>query len=139
MQGGGKMGIFDSLTQSNPEIKGIFNGFPDYGYGVRYKNELDKNPDRPKAQGFFGEIRKGKNNNVFSTEISIGTDFGEIPLIVPTLTRDELNTLMSLNLSKDKIPEEIIKKAINHASWRKLNGESPFAGINDKILPLPER
>ena len=52
------------------------------------------------------------------TELSIGVDFGkgqmDIPTIVPTLTRDEINHLAS----GGEITDEIVRKAVDHAVKR---------------------
>lgn len=118
------------------DIKGLLNGMPDYGYGLRYQEKSDKNPKRPKAQGFFGEIKRPDGG--ISTELSVNVGDGEIPAIVPTLNYDELQAVISAK-DGDKFPNSVYKKAAGHAALRKLYGKSPFSGINDKAQLLPSK
>jgi hypothetical protein len=118
------------------KLKGLINGYPDYGYGMRYQEPNIKNPPRPKGQGFYGEVNR-PNGTGYSTEIGIGTDaYGEIPTMVPGLTEQEMSFLLNMK-DTDKIPESIISKAKSHAAWRRLQGQDPFAGINDNKLMMP--
>lgn len=81
-----------------------------------------------KGSGYFGEMKRPDGG--VSTEISIGVEFDgketEIPTMVPTLTKDELNTLLSLPEGED-IPQGIVDKAVAHARKRIEEGKSPFA------------
>jgi len=93
----------------------------DYGYGLRQ----DKTQ---KGLGFFGEIpiKKGVMTELGSES---DVDFGQgqerlhYPLIVPTLSFDEIEHLKGGN----EPTEEIWNKAIEHALERKKQGLSPFA------------
>ena len=81
----------------------------------------------PKGIGFLGELKRPDGK--VSTEFSIGVNFDgketEIPSLVPTLTKEEINYL--LNLKKGtKIPRNIIDKAVSHARDRISRGLSPF-------------
>ena len=62
-----------------------------------------------------------------STEISIGVNINgketEIPTLVPTLTKDEIDYL----LKGGKPTKEIVDKAVKHAKKRMSQGLSPFA------------
>jgi hypothetical protein len=98
----------------------------DYGYGKR--------PDgTDKGRGWMGEIKRPDGNVM--TEISIGVGINgkevDIPLIVPTLTKKEINWLKNNDPEDkafmDKIPKGIIEKAVDHASKRIKEGNSPFA------------
>ena len=96
-----------------------------------------------KGKGFFGELKRPSGG--VSTEISIGVGLNgketNIPLIVPTLTRSELNYLLKADPNSktffDKMPPAIIEKAVDHAAMRIENGKSPFAGP-DEIMKVPE-
>ena len=90
------------------------------------KKDYGKRADgTPKGPGFLGEL-PGPNGTV-STEVSIGVDFDgqetEIPLLVPTLSQEEINAV----LKGGQIPDSIIQKAITHAKMRISQGKSPFA------------
>ena len=103
--------------------------------------------DRPdgskKGKGFFGELKRPSGG--MSTEISIGVGINgketNIPLIVPTLTKDELGYLLKVDPKSktffDKMPKSIIEKAVDHASMRMEAGRSPFADP-DEVMKAPE-
>ncbi|WP_027178764.1 hypothetical protein [Maridesulfovibrio bastinii] len=78
-----------------------------------------------KGLGYFGPLKTPDGK--VATELSIGVDFDgrevEIPSIVPTLTRDEINHL----ISGGDVTDEIAKKAIDYAKQRMKQGKSPFA------------
>jgi hypothetical protein len=86
-----------------------------------------------KGTGWLGELKRP--DGAVSTEISVQFDDvnggKEIPLIVPTLDKDEVNTLLSLDpKDKDfykKLPKSILNKAIEHAEFRIQNNSSPYA------------
>ena len=96
-----------------------------------------------KSKGFFGELKRPSGG--VSTEISIGVGIKgketTIPLIVPTLSKDELNYLLKVDPKSktffDKMPKSIIEKAVDHASMRMEAGKSPFADP-DEIMKAPE-
>lgn len=79
----------------------------------------------PKGRGYFGEVPNNKGG--FSTELSVDVDFDGkktlIPLMVPTLTRDELNYIVN----GGQPTKAIMNKAVGHAVERMRNGQSPFA------------
>jgi hypothetical protein len=88
-----------------------------------------KRPDgSEKGAGFFGVLKRPDGG--ISTEISVGLPIGgkemDVPTLVPTLTEDEKNWLLTHDI-KDKIPESIMKKAKAHAEERIKAGKSPFA------------
>jgi hypothetical protein len=89
----------------------------------------------PKGFGFFGILNRPDGD--ISTELSAGVNFGEgdleIPLIVPTLTRGELNQL----LSGQSIPNNILDKAVQHARGRLQQGLSPFAQRGEDLIAVP--
>nr|WP_294975004.1 hypothetical protein [uncultured Pseudomonas sp.] len=101
-------------------------GAQDYGYGKRQDGTL-------KGKGYFGELKRPDGD--FSTEISIGVDYGsgekEIPTLVPTLTEDEKNYL----LGGGEPTKAIVDKAVEHAKAREAKGLSPFAGPEDLVPP----
>ena len=99
----------------------------DYGYGKR--------PDgTQKGKGYFGELKRPDGS--ISTEISMGVGIDgkevEIPLIVPSLSKEELDYLLKTPIKSkrffDDMPPAIIQKAMEHATMRIDQNKSPFAG-----------
>jgi len=94
----------------------------------RYGNRAD---GTPKGPGFFGELQT-KDGKV-ATEISIGVEFDgkkvEIPLLVPTLSQEEINMV----LQGGNPPDGVIKKAVAHAKMRIAQDKSPFAGESEQV------
>lgn len=92
--------------------------FKDYGYGNRADGT-------PKGRGFLGELKRPDGN--VSTEISVGVQINgketDIPTLVPTLTKDEIQSL----LNGDKPSDAIVQKAVDHAKMRISQGKSVFA------------
>lgn len=93
-------------------------------YGVR--------PDgTPKGRGYFGELPRTDDPSMISTELSEDMELdGQTilyPLIVPTLTRDELAVLLAGQPPTDAIRQ----KAQAHAIERLKLGRNPFADEED--------
>lgn len=94
-----------------------------------------------KGNGFFGPLKRPDGS--VSTEISVGVGINgkevEIPLIVPTLTKDELNYLLRTPVKSkgfmSNMPSSIMEKAYDHAKIRIENGESPFAKPDEMQEP----
>lgn len=97
-----------------------------------------------KGMGYFGELKR-RNGDV-STEISVGVGMNgkemEIPLIVPTLTKKELEYLLSTDVESksffSNMPSSIMDKAYDHAQTRIKSGMSPFAN-DDEMMELPAK
>jgi hypothetical protein len=86
--------IFDTIELEEPKTQ---------NFGLRADNT-------PKGQGFFGSIPLPGGK--VATEFSIGVEFDgketQIPTLVPTLTKDELNLMASDIIPNNKeIPEAI--------------------------------
>jgi hypothetical protein len=95
-------------------------------YGIRHSGE------GAKGKGYFGLLPNGDGG--YSTELSAETDgSGEYPLLVPTLTREEINYL----LAGGKPTDSMYEKAERYALERKIVGKSPFAGPTELRRPLP--
>ena len=95
--------------------------------GINYGDRAD---GTRKNMGFFGEL-KLPNGDV-ATEYSVGVELNgkevEIPSLVPTLSDDELHTMVTDVIPQGKpVPNNIMKKAIAHAKQRISKGVSPFA------------
>ena len=104
-------------------------------YGLRADNT-------PKGAGFFGELKRPDGN--ISTEISIGVNINnketEIPLLVPTLNKNEVDWLLKTDPKSksffQELPQSILRKAVNYASYRIKANKSPFAEAGE-IYDLP--
>lgn len=102
-------------------------GFGNLGdFGLRVDNT-------PKGKGYFGVLKRPDGR--ISTELSMGFNFDgnnvEIPLLVPTLSQDEIQHL----LNNGKPTKSIIDKAIYHARLRLSQSKSPFAQEGEQIPP----
>lgn len=81
--------------------------------------------------GFLGGLRSAVDSRRM-TEVSIGVEIDgqemQIPTMVPTLTKAEINKLRNIDYegNPDAIPESIKKKAVEHAKERLAQGLSPF-------------
>lgn len=108
-----------------PGWGGIGGGEEDFG------NRAD---GTKKGTGFFGLLKRP--DGAVSTELSVGVEIDgretEIPLLVPSLSKDEIDFL----LGGGEPTEEIMSKAFEFAVGRIKGGKSPFAG-NGEQVPLP--
>jgi len=104
----------------------------------------------PKGPGFFGELPRKDNPSSFSGELGATADLKTpdgrpvlFPLLVPTLTRQEIDYLLStskLNSADPKaraIENTIYRKAQDFAAQRIAKGLSPFATHGEQV-PLPQ-
>lgn len=98
----------------------------DYGYGQRGDGSF-------KGPGFMGELARPDGG--ISTELSITVNLGgkevDIPTLVPSLTKDEVDTMLKLK-PEERIPKGIVDKAVAHAKKRIDDGKSPFFGAGDE-------
>jgi len=98
-------------------------------------NEFDKRKDgTQKGKGFLGviPIKYPDGKTGVTSEYAVGVNFDgqevEIPTLVPTLTPEERNLMVTDVIPGHKqVPEPIMKKAGEHARGRISNGLSPFA------------
>lgn len=88
----------------------------------------------PKGAGYFGVLNRPDGQ--VSTELSIGIELDgkevEMPALVPTLSKQEITSL----LSGEKISKAIINKAVRHAQMRIQKGLSPFAQGEEDIVAI---
>lgn len=102
-------------------------------YGTRFAEELGA--PTAKGKGYFGAITNAEGRPM--TELSSAYEQnGKLvshPLIVPTLTKEEIDLL------KMGIPNDTIyKKAEDWAKSRLEQGQSPFATPQDVRFPVPK-
>jgi hypothetical protein len=107
-------------------LRGLFAGQGLAPYGMRHSGE------GVKGLGYFGAI-KAKDGH--ATEISSEGDFGEFPLLVPTLTQEEIELLVSGGEPTD----DIYRKAEAYAATRRQAGQSPFSQPNELRYPMPSQ
>lgn len=106
-----------------------------------YEKNNMRRPDgtNKSAQGFLGPI---KNQITGKTHTELSTNFGDvldgrlIPLLVPTLTQEEINWFRKNNAEGNVkiVPQSIKQKAIQHAIMRVESGKSPFYQDNESTL-----
>jgi hypothetical protein len=95
-----------------------------------------------KGSGWLGIHKMTDGSNRDMSEYSIGVEINgketDIPTLVPTLTKKELDYLLAGNKPNDAIME----KAVKHAEKRIKEGKSPFASESEspkpKTVTLPD-
>lgn len=89
-----------------------------------------------KGRGYFGEIKRP--DGAVSTELSVSVEFDgkeqEIPVLVPTLSRSEIDRL----IGGERPDDGMVRKAVQHARGRIAAGKNPFAEDGDAQIPLPD-
>lgn len=104
----------------------------DLGYGSR----LDGSP---KGRGFLGELKRPDGD--ISTEVSVGVNIDgkemEIPLLVPSLSRAEIDQVLSLPPGRQP-PEAIVRKAAEFAKQRIAQGKNVFADNGESPRAEPQ-
>lgn len=79
----------------------------------------------PKSTGFLGRLKNKRGDIV--TEFSAEEDGMFFPLIVPTLSKKELEVVMKATEDDTvEIPDSVYKKAMDHAKKREKEGKSSF-------------
>jgi hypothetical protein len=110
------------------------DNFTDKGvapYGMRHGSIS------PKGKGFFGDLKRpdGDSSTELSSEFEYEGKKVEYPLIVPTLSKEELDIL----LKGEKPTDDIYDKAESWAKFRIDKGMSPFASsTGNEKFPAPE-
>jgi len=89
--------------------------------------------------GYLGPI-KLKGGGV-ATEYSIGINIDgeeiEMPTLVPSLTKKEIESMRTdIIPNRKKIPKTIVKKAVDHAMKRRKEFKSPFHHHSEKNIIL---
>jgi hypothetical protein len=108
--------------------------------GARMADDTIRADGTKKGTGFLGPLKRP--DGMTMTEYSVGVNIDgkdvEIPTLVPTLTQDEIDSLLNLP-DGDKPPRAIINKAIDHARNRIKNNKSPFWNPQDDGQPTPKK
>lgn len=96
-----------------------------------------------KGQGFLGELPMTDGSGKVATEMTVGVGIGgeemDIPLIVPTLTKEELDFITSGNDVDDSTDfgRGIMKKAVDHALERKKQGKPAYRLPDEPFAEMP--
>lgn len=119
-------------SKGKPNFQNQFEGKTQPTEITPQSSNYGTRPDgTPKGPGYFGELQRPDGK--VSTELSIGVELNgketEIPSLVPTLTKQEVDSL----ISGDKPTPQIIQKAADHAKERIAAGKSPFAEQGEQI------
>lgn len=109
--------------------------------GAWVPNPADLRPDgTQKGAGFLGPLVRPDGKT--STEISISTDAvgkKDFPLLVPTLTKDELAEILAIPIDDpkffDKVPPSAVAKAEAFAEARLKDGKPLFAAPGEQVAP----
>ena len=122
----------EERLRGNPE--GLVATHPDATRLSTYGTRVD---GTAKGPGFFGELARTDEPEMFSTELSTSmTINGEkllFPLLVPSLTAEEIAHLVD----GGQPTKGIVEKALRHAESRLAAKQSPFAGEGEQIA-LPK-
>lgn len=108
-------------------------------------SSLAPNPDwgprmdgSPKGNGFFGPLMRPDGN--MSSELSIDFDHGGrkilAPLIVPTMSKDQLDRLLARK-DGEPLPPDVVQNAQQHAIQRIMTGKPTFS-LPNEVYPLPK-
>jgi hypothetical protein len=100
-------------------------------------DQMDDSMYRPDGsvksmKGYLGAIERP--DGTVSTEISVGFEINgkemDIPLMVPGLTKEEINYLITTDIQGEdffkNMPKSIVDKAIDHAEKRIKEGKNVF-------------
>jgi hypothetical protein len=135
-----KQEVPDFFESSAPEKKAEVPKAIDYGYGPRWDEKSQSYSGKPKGLGHLGPLLRSDGKTVES-EYSIDGEINgkptQYPSIVPTLTKEEVNTLLNAKDS-DKLPDSIYQKAEAYATQRVNAGKDPFAGPGEQQNLYPE-
>jgi len=122
--------VYLNKDGSAKTVKDVYNNLKDRAGISRHSIENPTNygnrkDGSTKGKGFLGELKRPDGK--VSTELSIGVNFDgkqqEIPMLVPTLTKQEIDYL----LNDGKPTDAIVKKAVEHARKRVKEGKPVFS------------
>lgn len=90
-----------------------------------------------KGLGYFGALKRpdGKISTELTSEWTVDGKNIAMPLIVPTLTRKELDYLLQDKAGQPEIMQSIADKAFAHGMERIRAGKSPYASAGEQKLP----
>jgi ribosomal protein S18 acetylase RimI-like enzyme len=112
-------------------------GEPDYGYGPRYNQ--GQPGGAPKGLGYLGPLQRpdGAVMSEYSIGVTINGQQVEVPSIVPTLTREEVQSLLTAPDGTPPSPA-IVAKATAFATQRLAAGKDVFARTGEQQPLYPD-
>ena len=117
------------ILKAYPKLKDNIWTNPEGKKVKRFGNMIREDGTTKSETGFLGPIKNNIDGKTM-TEVSFNfddvLDGALIPLLVPTLTDEDINVIKNLNIRKGPIPRSILDKAIKHAKERDAQGLSPF-------------
>lgn len=121
--------IDSGITGKAPERKALAGTGP---RDLLEETAIPRPSDRTKGPGFFGALRRpdGSVSTELSIEVNLDGKETEIPMLVPTLSRADIDFL----LVGGTPTEAIVQKAVDHARVRINQRESPFASEGERRL-----
>lgn len=79
--------------------------------------------DQPKGEGWLGNIG---TEDMPVTEYTVNIDGREVPTAVPTLSKGQVEAVSKAASSGSRVPEDVLRKAIQFANERNSKGLSQF-------------
>jgi hypothetical protein len=129
-----------STVETPPEKGGISKLWDKVTGGGKDPNMSSVDTRNKKGTGYLGELQRpdGKVSTEISVDVNIDGRKVAIPTLVPTLTHQEVNQLLSMKDGDAKaIPKPIIDKAVAFAKQRMAVGKSPFADASESPRGKP--
>lgn len=137
----------DLLGAADPRLLAGVAGATGAGlYGAGRMQEGEERPQprfgyrpdgTPKGEGWLGVLPMADGNvateySMQSQAVKVGDKMVDFPTLVPTLSSEEVNLMLSDIIPNRKpIPEPIVQKAIKHAKGRLDKGLSPFKELGE--------
>ena len=137
----------DLLGAADPRLLAGVAGATGAGlYGASRMQEGEERPQprfgyrpdgTPKGDGWLGVLPMADGNvateySMQSQAVKVGDKMVDFPTLVPTLSSEEVNLMLSDIIPNRKpIPEPIVQKAIKHAKGRLDKGLSPFKELGE--------
>ena len=100
-------------------------------YGFRHVESVE-DVSLPKGSGWFGHLPNQAGG--ISTEISADNNGMQYPMLNPTMSRQEINSL----LANQQPTDAMYNRAEQWANYRKEQGKSPFIEFGELRWPMPQ-
>jgi hypothetical protein len=127
------MGTYDGIdTETGAQVRSMLT-LPVVPAGELDRSQWGLRQDgTPKGLGWLGPLRRPDGG--VSSEITMGVTINgrevDVPTLVPTLNRDEVDYLLSMpqdrGWERTPLVDSIQRKAVEHATGRLNMGLSPF-------------
>jgi hypothetical protein len=128
-----RKGFFDGSTGVGLRLEDMYRPEDQTGIapnGLRYM-ESSTDQVTPKGDGYMGAIPVPQDNAI-ATEQSASDEKGQYPLLVPTLSREEVDQVNS----GQEVPQSVVEKATAYRNMRESQGQSPFADRVSLKVPV---